>query len=164
MLLLVGEGHDFCFYAGAVARTDTLDLSVVKGRFGQSLAQYTVHFGIGVASPAAELLQLARFAHIGETVEIVLSILNLHFIEVYAAFVDAYGSSRLHAPHGDSVSSDGFGQMVRCRLSHASARQLHTSHMKETIEEGTRSDDDTLGMEDDAPHGANTGDFAIFHE
>ena len=36
MLRLVGEGYDFGFYTGTITRSDALDLSVEKGRVGQT--------------------------------------------------------------------------------------------------------------------------------
>ena len=51
MLFFVGEGNEFGFYRGTVARPDALNLSVVEGRIGQSFLQYFVYFGVGIASP-----------------------------------------------------------------------------------------------------------------
>ena len=72
MLRLVGEGYDFGFYAGTITRSDALDLSVEKGRVGQTFAQYLVHLFVGKAGPALQLFQLARFAHERKAVEVVL--------------------------------------------------------------------------------------------
>ena len=96
--------------------------------------------------------------------EVALALLNLHFIDVYATFVDAYGSTRLHATYGDTVACDGFGESVRCRLGHTSPRELHTTYMEQTVEEGTCGDYDTFGVEGHAPHGVYTDDFAILYK
>ena len=60
MLLFVGEGDNLGFDAGAIARTDTLNLSVEQGRIRQPFAQNPVHFFVGIAGPALKLLQMAR--------------------------------------------------------------------------------------------------------
>ena len=60
MLLFVGEGDNLGFDAGAIARTDTLNLSVEQGRIRQPFAQNPVHFFVGIAGPALQLLQMAR--------------------------------------------------------------------------------------------------------
>ena len=53
MLFFVGEGYNFSFYAWAITRADTLDLSVEKGRIGETFAQNMVYLFVGEASPAS---------------------------------------------------------------------------------------------------------------
>ena len=78
MLRLVRECHDFGFDTGAVAWTDTLNLSVVKRGVCESAAQGVVNFFIRVASPALKLLELAWLADIRKTMEIVFTVLGFH--------------------------------------------------------------------------------------
>ena len=106
MLRLVGEGYDFGFYAGTITRSDALDLSVEKGRVGQTFAQYLVHLFVGKAGPALQLFQLARFAHERKAVEVVFSVLCFHQLIVYAASVYADRRTGLHTSGGDSVAGD----------------------------------------------------------
>ena len=59
MALLVGEGDYLCLDARAIARTDTPDLAVVEGRAVEVVAEYAMHFRIGVYYIAAALRKLA---------------------------------------------------------------------------------------------------------
>ena len=78
MLWLVGESHNLCFDTWAIARSYALDLSIEKGRVGQSATQYFVHFFVGIASPALQLFQLSRLAHEREAMEVIFSVLGIH--------------------------------------------------------------------------------------
>ena len=62
VLGFVGERHNFGFDTWAVARSDTLDLSVEKGRVGQSFPQGGMYILVGEARPTLQLFQVARFA------------------------------------------------------------------------------------------------------
>ena len=57
MPVLVGEGDDLRLYARAVARADTLDLSIVERRSVEGLAQHAVAGLIGKEPIARALLE-----------------------------------------------------------------------------------------------------------
>ena len=59
MLLLVGKGDNFRFYAWAVTRTDALNLSVIEWRVRQSATKNLMRGRIGVGDKATHLLEFA---------------------------------------------------------------------------------------------------------
>ena len=69
-----------------------------------------------------------------ELVEVTLSVLCLHLVEVHAAGIDAYRSSGFHSAVADTVSGDGFGQLIRCRFCHSSSRKLVAANVHQTVE------------------------------
>ena len=133
MLWRVGEGYNLCFDTRALARTYALDLSVVKGRICQSVAEDFVRCLVGEASPASQLFELSRFTHERETVEIVLSVLYFHLVEVYASCIDADRCTGLHAVGCNAMTGDGFGQMVGGRFGTSSASQHFLAYMHQSI-------------------------------
>ena len=162
MLFFIREGYDFCFYTGAIARPDTLNLSVEKGRVGESFTQNLVYFFICKASRALQLFQLARFAHERETVKVIFSVLCFHQFIVYTATVNTNRSTGLHSSCNDSVTSDRLGQMVRSRFGDSSSRQLFAADMHQPVQESSCGQHDTFCMECNSPASGQSGYFTIF--
>ena len=96
--------------------------------------------------------------------EIVLPLLNLQLVEMHAPAVDAHRCTRLHPPVCDAMFGDGFGQFVRCRFRHASARQHGPSHVHQSVEERARRQYHALGAERHAPQGDHSPHFAILYQ
>ena len=97
MLGFVRKRHDLRLDAWAVARADTLDLSVIQRGVGEAFAQDRMAGFVGERGPATELLQnTVRSVHIRELMEVVFPGLFRHFIEVHATCVDAHRRPSLH--------------------------------------------------------------------
>ena len=94
--------HQFCFDGWAISWTDGLDLSIIKRRVFESLAQDAVNFCIRVARPAVELWKWSMLRNEREAVKIVFTRLQFHFIEVYRTRVDADRSTSLHSKAFDA--------------------------------------------------------------
>ena len=108
MLRFVREGYNFSLDTRTVAWPDTLDLSVVKGRIRQTVAEDFVRCFVGIACPALQLFKLAWLADEREAVKIVFSVLHFHVLEVYASCIDADWRTGLHAVGSNAMSGDGF--------------------------------------------------------
>ena len=78
VLVSVGEGVEFGLDARAVARSDALNLSIEKGRVVESASKNLVHFLVGVADPARELLELSLFAEVREGAVFGIAVLAFH--------------------------------------------------------------------------------------
>ena len=164
MLRFVGEGHDFGLDARTVTRADALDLSVEKGRVGQSFPERVVYLFVGKAGPALQLFQVARFADKREAVEIILAVLCIHQVKVYALSVDAHRGTRLHASGRNAVAGDGFSQVIRCRFRTASSCQHLVSDVHQTVQESTGSQHHAFGMKRHSPASHQAGHFAVLHQ
>ena len=164
MLLLVGKGDKLGFYRRAVARPDALYLSVVQRRVGQCGHERGVNVGVGVASPARELLQRPACWHEAEAVEVVLALLHLHVLKVDRAAVDAHGRAGLHPSGGHSVARDALGEASDGRFGNASARQMLASDVQQSVEEGACGEHHALRAQLNAPHGAYAHGAAVLHE
>ena len=57
VLRLVRERDDFCLYAWAITRADTLDLSVLKGRIRQTSTENLMCLLVGVGDEAIPLFE-----------------------------------------------------------------------------------------------------------
>ena len=119
---------------------------------------------IGIYGPARQLLQRPSLVHITELVGSAFSWLNLHFIEIHRAFVNAYRRSCFHTGRGDSMTRDAFCEMWHSWLCDSSPRYHLSPDMHQTIEEGACRHDNTFGIEFCAPDGTNADCFAIFYE
>ena len=165
MLGFVGEGDDFRFDAGAIARADALDLTVEEGRIRQTAAQHLVRGFVGKAAPAGQLLQGAGAgAEEGEAVEVILAHLFFHVFEVYASSVNAHRCPGFHPSVCDAVLLDGFCQFVRSRFGHTSPGKHDSSDVHQPVQEGTGGDDDALGVEGAAPDGEDAPNFAVGYQ
>ena len=85
-------------------------------------------------------------AHIRELVEVAVSRLLLHVLEMDAAFVDANRRACLHSGRSDAPSGDAFSKVVYGRFSASSTFHHLSAHVHQTIEEGAGGDDDALGI------------------
>ena len=153
----------FSFHARAITGTDALYLSVVKWRIRQSVSQDFVCFFVGEASPACQLFKLSGFAHERESMEIVLSVLHLHLVEVYASGINADGCTRLHAVGSNAMTRDGFCQVIGGRFCTSSSGQHFTAYVHQSVQECTGSKDDTFRLECDAPAGRYACHFPVLY-
>ena len=140
VLFLVGESDQFRLDAGAITWPDTLDLTVVKRRFRQSLTQDLVHFRVGVNYPAGALFELTfhRWKE-RKVVKISITLLNCGLAEVNSSLIKSHRSARFHALHGESEVAKLLGNSVRSRLRNTTALNLHRPHMHQSIEESASS-------------------------
>ena len=96
MLLAVGEYDQFSLYAGAISRSDALDLSVVEGRIFKALAQRIVHLLVGIARPARKLLQRACIADERKAMIVGFTGFYAHIFEMDGPSVYSHGGTGLH--------------------------------------------------------------------
>ena len=80
---LIGKGNNLGLYTRAITRTDTLDLSVEKGRICKSCTQCVMRLCIGISDPTRHLFEFPLHAiQIAELMPIVISVLTNEFIEM----------------------------------------------------------------------------------
>ena len=164
MLVLVGEGDELRLYARTVAWTGGLYLSVEQRRVVKVGFQYVVYALVGVASPAGQLFQNAVRGHVAELMKVSLAVLPLGIFEVYRALVKSYGCARLHSCGANAPSRDGLGEVCNGRLGAASAWNLMSSDVHQTVEKGAGRDDDTLCAYLYAPYRAHADGFPVLYE
>ena len=97
VLITLRKGDDLRLDAGAITRTDTLDLSVVEWRVRQALPQDVVTSLVGVGRPATQLPQqtMLRIEE-REFMEIILTRLFGHLLKMDTAGINAHRCSGLH--------------------------------------------------------------------
>ena len=97
MGFLVCKGYDFCLNTRAITRTDTLDLSVVKGRIRQTRPENLMRPLVGMGDEAIPLFERSWLeVQIREFMEIILSALNRHDREIYRPTIDTHRCTSFH--------------------------------------------------------------------
>ena len=165
MLCLFGEGDDFGLYRWAVARTNTLNLTVVERRVGQSFAEYPAGFGIRIYRIALALTEGSCDA--GEVAEQMIggiARLRDSLGEVDRTTVDTRRGACLHACGGKTDAAELLGETTRGRLGDASAFYLTASDVHETVEEGAVGEDDLACAEACALISDDAAELAVLVE
>ena len=96
--------------------------------------------------------------------EVTFSVLCFHPVKVDATCIYSYRSSRFHSAVCDSVTGDGFSQLVRSRLGHSSSRQLMTSDMHKPVEESSCGQYNAFCLEGNSPNCDQAGHFSVFYQ
>ena len=92
---------------------------------------------VGVALPARQLGQWARFAHIREAVEVVLAVLLSHILKMNAPLVNAHRRSCFHSSRVYAVLRDALRQSFGSRLRYTSALHHPSSDVHQSVQERT---------------------------
>ena len=134
----IGKCHYFCLYTGTIARSDTLYLTVIQRRIGQTCTQYIVYLFIRINSPTTTLFQRTRLEiEERKLVKIVLSPLLGRLLEMNTPAIDSNRCSRFHASGGKTQLHELFGNTVRCRLRDTPPLQSGTTDMHQTVHKST---------------------------
>ena len=164
MRVAPGESDQLCFDRRTIARTDGLDLSVEERRILQSRSQHAVHFGIRFARPAVKLGQGTMIGDERKTMEVVFARLNLHFIEVYRARIDAHRGAGFHALVLDAQGRERSGEKRRGRFGAAPAGHRFASDVHQPVEEGAGRDHDGRRAKLRSPDGSHAAGLAVAGE
>ena len=98
MRFLISKRNNLRLYTRAITRTDTLDLSVEKGRIFESCAQCIVGVRIRIRDPARHLFQFPmHIIQIAELMPIVITILTRHLLEMNRPCINTCRCAGLHA-------------------------------------------------------------------
>ena len=160
MTILIGKSHDLGLYARTVTRTDTSDLTVIERRISKVIIQYFMNFRIGVDNPARTVTQRAPdTGKERELVEVTHITLLFCKLETYCTSVNARGCPCLH-PVGTKTDRDKlfcktFGSILR----DAATFYLDSAEMHETVQEGTRCQNNLPRLEDNPERGLYSGNL-----
>ena len=123
MLVSFREGDEFGFYGWTVTWSDALYLPVIEGRVVKSRPKHLMDTWVSVAYPAGELTSRPGGVEKTEFMEVVLAILDFHFIEVYGATVETNGCASFHSRRSDAMAGDTFSETCHSGFGNSSARE-----------------------------------------
>ncbi len=134
MLGLVGKGHYFGFYTRAIARTDALNLPVVKGRIRKPLTQLVVRALVCIYNMAVPLLKLAHhIRQVRELVIVILKLLHGSSAPVNAPTVDSHRCSGFHPVGTESQRLQLPGKTYACRLGNSASGHLNPAYVHKSV-------------------------------
>ena len=171
MLRLVGKGHNFCLYRGAIARTDTLYLTIEKRRVRQPSAEHLMGGFRGIDSKTLTLFENAMHTRqVGEFMEIsavnkrVVTILRNSKREVDRTSVDTHRRTGFHSVGSKSEFAQRLGKTARCRLGYTSALYLSAADMHQTVKKCAVCEHHAFCIKPDTHSRHNTFDNTILYD
>ena len=158
MVILPGKGDDLRLYAGAVARSNAVYLTVVERCLIEVTPQHLMAGRRRLREEAGSLGRL-QSGHLGEEREVVpslLALLPLAEVKVDRPTIQPHRRAGLHPIGPEAQPRDLLREAERGRLGDASPGDLHAADVHQAIEEGPVGEDHRLRFYP-KPHG---GDYA----